>query len=276
MKKLFFTLVAMMAMASGMYAQGKFEVKDFVTFKMHTYFTNDPMGDTAFIIETEHGLVTLDEPLMKDNFEEFNKYMKDLHKPVDYHIINFHEGGNPTNATVRAEGMTKFMSEGMYDNMMKGFQQSFGDKMLDRPIGKTTEIRFGETLNNDGVTYKFEKAPAGGFPAATIIIGGKVRATHSVPAKAHINGRSGDAAAIEASMKDAEAALVSGCELFIGSHGGYATKDVVEFQADYYKKVLELAKQEKDADAFVTALKKAYPGLAGEDGLTQAAANLYK
>ena len=277
MKKFFLTLAMMVAFMGVVNAQGRFEVKDMDNFKLHTYYTNDPMGDAAFIVETANGLVTIDAPLLKDNWEEFSNYARELHKHIDYNIINFHEGGDPKAATMRPEGMTKFMSEGMYDSMMKGFQQNFGDKMLDRPSGPSTEIKFGETLNSNGVTYKFEQAPAGGFPGATIIIGEKIRHTHSAPNEAHITGMSApNAAAVDVAIDDLQKALASGCELFIGSHGGAVNKAVVENQLEYLQTVQRLLKQEKTADAFVAALKKAYPGKAGEDALPQVAANLYK
>jgi len=63
-------------------------------------------------------------------------------------------------------------------------------------------------------------------------------------------------------------------EAFIGGHGGLAEKAQVEFKIAYLEKVKELMADNKDAAAFVEALKAAYPELPGDaDALAQV---LYK
>ena len=64
--------------------------------------------------------------------------------------------------------------------------------------------------------------------------------------------------------------------MFIGGHGGAATRDAVEFKIAYLKKMKELLASNDTAQSFVDAMKQAFPGLPGEAGLSDLAAALYK
>ena len=70
--------------------------------------------------------------------------------------------------------------------------------------------------------------------------------------------------------------MASGAELFIGGHGGAATRDAVEFKIAYLTKMKALFAENKTAQAFVNAMKQAYPGLPGETGLEDLGKALYK
>ena len=83
-------------------------------------------------------------------------------------------------------------------------------------------------------------------------------------------------AAIDAEIAEAELSLASGAELFLGGHGGAARRDAVEFKISYLKKMKELLAANQTAQAFVEAMKKAYPALPGEAGLEELAKVLYQ
>src|SRR5574344_825286 len=168
------------------YAKGEFKIYEAKNFKLQVYYTNDVMDDASFIVETKNYLVTLEEPLFKVNEAEFTEYLNKLNKPVVYHIIDYHEGGISTNATVRVEGMAKFMTSGIYDAMMKRFQKNFVEKMSARPTGTITEIKFGDKITVDGVDFVFNRGSESDFPAAAILIGGKYYLNHWAPAKSHM------------------------------------------------------------------------------------------
>lgn len=85
-----------------------------------------------------------------------------------------------------AHGMDAFSKGPVYGGMMKSFQKAFGDSMVDLPTGKVSEVDFGKTCSWAGVTFEFRHGASTDFPAASIIIGGKVYYTHWVPAKAHV------------------------------------------------------------------------------------------
>lgn len=82
MKKVFLFLLTFVAMVAEAQTKGNFEVLDLGSFKLHVYNTNDALGDASYIIEGKTGLVTLEQPLFKDNVSEFDTYVVSLNKPV--------------------------------------------------------------------------------------------------------------------------------------------------------------------------------------------------
>ena len=276
MKK-FFAFVAVAMLATTAFAQGTLKTYGNCCFKLHVYNSNDVMADASYIVETPNSLVTLEEPLFKTALTEFNHIVDSIGKPVADRIIDYHEGGNPVNATVRAEGMTKFMTTGAYDAMMQGFHKSFGDKIVDRAKGQTKEIAFGDTLKVDGVDYVFNHGSQSDFPAAAILIGGKYLLQHWAPGKAHMNAlQLANRQAVDAELAASRKALQSGAEYLLGSHGGFATKEAMKFKVGYLETLKKLLAENSSSANFVEALKKAYPNLPGEQGLEALAANLYK
>ena len=248
MKKMFLFLLAFVAIVAEAQTKGNFEVLDLGSFKLHVYNTNDALGDASYIIEGKTGLVTLEQPLFKDNVSEFDAYVVSLNKPVQKIITDYHVGGTGNH-----------------------------DAIVPMPTGKTEEVPLGSTQNWNGVKFSFQKGASTDFPAASIIIGNKVYYTHWTPVKSHVSHlQISSLAAIDAEITEAERALKSGCEYFIGGHGGAVKKDMVEFKIDYLKTMKRIIAANKTADSFIAAMKKAYPNLPGEAGLADLAKTLYK
>ena len=264
-------LLTITAMAQ---TKGRFEVHD---LRLHVYYTNDVLGDASYIIEGKDALVTMEQPLFKDNVAEFDTYLSKLAKPVEKRITDYHVGGTGSHDVVMAEGMPEFTKGEIYGGMMKGFEQAFGDALTDMPTGKATEVDFGTTQTWAGVTFEFRHGATSDFPGASILIGGKAYYTHWTPAKAHVSHlQISSSAAIDAEIAEAENSLDSGATLFIGGHGSAATRDAVEFKIAYLKKMKELLAANNTAQAFVDAMKQAHPGLSGEAGLEDLGKALYK
>ena len=257
--------------------KGRFETHDLGQFKLHVYYTNDVMADASYIIEGKDALVTMEHPLFKDNVAEFDAYVAKLGKPTEKIISDYHVGGTGNHSQVMPEGMKAFSQGPVYGGMMKGFEQMWGDTMIEMPTGTVDEVPFGSTQQWAGVTFEFSRGASSDFPAASLLIGGKVYYTHWTPAKAHVSHlQVSSPAAIDAEMAEAEKSLATGAELFIGGHGGAARRDAVEFKIGYLKKMKELLHANATAQAFTEALKQAYPGLPGEAGLADLAKALYK
>lgn len=277
MRKIFLFLLAFTSVVAGAQTKGNFEVLDLGSFRLHVYNTNDALGDASYIIEGKTGLVTLEQPLFKDNVSEFDSYVVSLNKPVEKIITNYHVGGTGNHDVMMIEGMPDFVKGNIYGGMMQNFIKVFGDAIAPMPTGNTKEIPLGSTQNWVGVKFSFQKGASTDFPAASIIIGGKVYYTHWAPAKSHISHlQVSSLAAIDVEIAEAEKALKSGCEYFIGGHGGAAKNDMVKFKIDYLKTMKRTIAANKTADLFIIAMKKAYPNLPGEAGLTDLAKVLYK
>lgn len=270
-------MLSLMAMASFAQDKGRFEVHDFDNFKLHVYYTNDVMADASYIVEGGNSLVAMEYPLFKDNAAEFGNYIDKLGKPVEQVITDYHEGSSGEQAQAVAEGMSEFMKGAVYGGMMNHFKEAFGDSMVSLPTGKSVEIPFDSTQEWAGVTFKFLHGATSDFPAASILIGGKVYYTHWTPAKAHMSHlQISSAAAVDAELTEAEKSLQSGAELFIGGHGGATNADAVKFKIDYLKTVKQLRSENQAAANFIEAMKKAYPDLPGSEGLGELAKALYE
>ena len=270
MRKVLFILLSFLTITVMAQTKGRFEVYDIDNFKLHVYYTNDALGDASYIVEGKDALVTMEQPLFKDNVVEFDAYLSRLEKPVEKRITDYHVGGTGSHDVVMAEGMPEFTKGEIYGGMMQGFAQAFGDALTDMPTGKTAEVAFGTTQTWAGVAFEFHRGATTDFPGASILIGGKVYYTHWTPVKAHVSHlQVSSPAAIDAEIAEAENSLASGATLFVGGHGGAATRDAVEFKIAYLKKMKELLAENRTAQAFVDAMKDAYPGLPGEAGLEE-------
>ncbi len=269
--------LSLLALGASAQDKGRFETHEFDNFKLHVYYTNDVMADASYIIEGRDALVTMEHPLFKDNVAEFDAYLAGLGKPVEQRITDYHVGGTAHHEVVMPEGMPEFAKGEVYGGMMQHFGQLFGDSMTAMPTGKASEVAFGATKTYAGVPFEFRHGASTDFPGASILIGKKVYYTHWTPAKAHISHlQVSSPAAIDAEIAESENSLKSGATLFIGGHGGATEADAVQFKISYLKTMKKLLAENKTADAFVEAMKKAYPDLPGAEGLGELAKALYK
>ena len=259
---------------------GTFEALDCGEFKTHVYSSGDVMGNTSLIVEGKEGLVLMELPLFKENMAEFSDYAAKLGKPAVRVITDYHEGAVAGVPGLMPQGMPAFVKGETYSGMMAHFREKFGDKLVDLPEAQVEEAPFGGAVELAGVPFRFEKGPASDFPAANILIGGKVFYSHWAPAKAHMNPLQLDSvAAIDAELESARAALAAqeaGAKYFVGGHGGLAGEGAVAFRAAYLETVKKLRGEHKTAEAFAEALKKAYPDLPGAEGVEKMAGALYK
>ena len=258
-------------------AQGKFETVELRNSTLHVYYSNDVMADASYIVEGKDALVVLEAPLFKSALAEFDSYIKKLGKPVASAIIDYHLGGQESQAIVMPQGMHKFTNEGVYAAMMSGFKQSFGDSMVELAEGEVSEVHFGQTVKLAGVDFRFDRGPANDFPGSMILIDGTACLMHWAPAKAHMNTlQISSPEAVVQAIDGLVAASESGAKVWLGSHGGVADKAALEFRIGYLRKIQELLENKPDAKTFSAQLKAAYPGLAGEDGVDALAEALCK
>lgn len=277
MKKVLFILFNFLTLTIMAQTEGRFETHELGSFTLHVYYTNDALGDASYIVEGRDALVTLEQPLFKDNVAEYDAYLAALGKPVARRITDYHVGGTGSHDVVMAEGMPAFTQGEVYGGMMQGFAQAFGDALTDLPTGNATEVPFGSTQTWAGIPFEFRHGATTDFPGASILIGGKAYYTHWAPARAHVSHlQVSSPAAIDAEIAEAERSLATGATLFIGGHGGAAARDAVEFKIGYLRKMKEVLAASDTAQAFADGMRAAYPGLPGEAGLEELGKALYK
>lgn len=277
MKKFLLAAAAMIAANVMINAQGKFETVELKSSTLHVYYSNDVMADASYIVEGKDALVVLEAPLFKSALAEFDAYIKKLGKPVASAIVDYHLGGQESQAIVMPQGMHKFTNEGVYAAMMSGFKQSFGDSMVDLAEGEVREVPFGQTVKLAGVDFRFDRGPANDFPGSMILIDGTACLMHWAPAKAHMNTlQISSSEAVGQALEGLLTASKSGATVWLGSHGGVADRAALEFRIDYLRKIQALLAGKPDAKTFSAQLKAAYPGLTGEDGVDALAEALCK
>lgn len=268
MKKILLAAAAIFAANVMVNAQGKFETVELKNSTLHVYYSNDVMADASYIVEGKDALVVLEAPLFKSALAEFDACIKKLGKPVASAVIDYHVGGQESQAIVMPQGMHKFTNEGVYAAMMSGFKQSFGDSMVDLAEGEVSEVPFGQTVKLAGVDFRFDRGPANDFPGSMILIDGTACLMHWTPAKAHMNTlQISSPTAVEQAVEGLVTASESGAALWLGSHGGVADKEALEFRIGYLRKIQELLAGNLDAKTLSAQLKAEYPGLAGEEGV---------
>jgi hypothetical protein len=274
-------VIAIVGLVTSAFAQSKFEVKDFGTFKLHSFITGDPLGDINYIVESKKGIVLIEPFAFYDNIKEIKTYVEKLGKPVVKIIANYHVAGYSgfdKSKYVMVEGMPEFSEGQVYGGMMSHFGNVFKDKIDVTKYGTTEVIAKDSKQNWAGIEFQFAPGTSSDFPASSIIISKKVYYTHFTPAKAHpspLQIHSVDA--VKAVIAELEKVKSSGCTVVIGGHG-IATTDIatVEFEIAYLNKMLALRSSESTKEGFVAALKNAYTNLPGEENIVALSENLYK
>lgn len=276
-KNLFPVLMSVVALGTPAQAKGKMEVYDLQRFKLHVYYTNDALGDASYIIEGNDSLVTLEQPLFRENIAEYNAYLDSLNKPVAKRIADYHVGGTDHHEITMAEGMPAFTKGAVYGGIMQHFAEVFGDAITDLPTGKQSEVAFDSTQQWAGISFRFLHGAATDFPGASLLIGEKVYYTHWTPVKAHISPlQVGSREAIDAEIAEAERSLQSGAVLFIGGHGGAANAETVHFKIQYLSTMKRLLSECSTPEQLVSAMQQAYPDLPAANNLTDLAKVLVK
>lgn len=267
--------MAMVAMATAQ----DVKVYDFEAYKVHVFTSAEAMGDVSILVEGEKELVVLEPQSFYKSIEALDAYAKKLGKPVAKYVANYHAGGLASldkKKVVMVEPMVAFMKSPAAQGMLKHFDSAFGGAMDTRLTKVRKTIPAVSTQKWAGVEFRFDAGSATDFPASSVKIGDKVYYMHFAPNKMHpspmlLKG----AAAVDATLAEMTEAAASGCEVFVGSHGGVATMDDVRFLVGYLGKVKELMAACTSADLFAQRLIVAYPTLAGAENVKAIAKSLY-
>lgn len=256
---------------------GKWEVHEGDGYRLHIYLSGDGMADASFIVEGKDSLVTLEQPLFVNAGAEYDSYLAKLNKPVARRVSDFHLGNTGDAVLTMPQGMPEVVKGKDYSGMMAHFAEEYGDAIVPLPTGATVEVPFDRQVTLGGVDFVFYKGAVCDFPGADILIGKDVVYTHFAPARAHIDAMyAGTREGVESRLAESVKMRETGAKLFVGGHGLPAGTDELDFRINYLKKVLELLDSAGDAATFASELKKAYPGLAGEENVAALAEALYK
>ena len=257
----------------------KMKVYNLPNSKLHVFQTGDVMADVSFIIEGEKKVVILEQPTFYESIEEFNHYVKELGKPIEKVIANYHQGGlaqYKSSKIVIPESMVAFGKAATYAGMIKHFQKEFGESIDLRPFGKVKSFTVPSVQEWAGVEFKFTHGAESDFPAAAVQIDGEAFYIHFSPSVSHANPMQIQSPeAIDAVLTELKAVKNSGARYIFGSHGKESGKAELDFQIEYLTKLKQLFENSPTSDKFAVKLIAAYPNLEGVENIKTVAANLY-
>ncbi len=282
MKKIFAVLVFAVLFSSSAFAEplvsvGSMNIYNFDDIKLHAYGTGDNMNDFCYVIETPEGLVLIESTAYRENVNAFNDYVKSLNKPVAGALFSYHPNGYKTYGDIKiyaTETALKSWGEGgSVKALTDSFVQVSGEKVADDLPGKAEIISEGDTIKLAGIDFKILHESDGEnygieIPAINTVyrhmMGSK---THNIlPALPYI----------EAEISELKNYQDKNYSLILTSHHAPEGKQAVNEKIAYLEKVLELAKNCKDKEEFISKVKEAFPDYNGEAYLEMSAAALFR
>ena len=280
MKKFFLSTILVLIFASiasaNLVSAGSMNVYNFNDVKLHAYSTNDNMNDHCYIVETPEGLVLIESTAYKENVAALSDYIKSLNKPLAAALLSYHSNGYKSYGDVKiyaTENALKSWKEGgSVWNLTQSFIQAMGDKVADDLPESAEIINEGDTLNLAGIEFKILHSSDGEdydieIPAINAIY------RHMMGSKTH-NILPG-IPYIEAEISDLKNYQDKGYTMILTSHNAPEGQKAVAEKIAYLEKVLELAKNSKDKEEFINAVKAAFPDYAGEAYLGMTAGALF-
>lgn len=240
---------------------------------LHVYRTEDPLNDHCFMVETPSALVVIESPAFADNIDEWKNYIAGLNKPVTDAFLSYHPNGGKWygDATCRAtDRVVHAIDTSAVKQMIDGIREKLGDGFsaeippIDRivPRGKNTfaGVDFEIIHNGDGYDIAI---PA--FRAIYVHMLGAD--THSILFSTEM---------MDETIATMERYLREGYCLVLTSHHAPETGAAFSVKIDYIKKTKAIAAASIGKADFIESMKKAFPGMRGENYLEMTANALFK
>lgn len=240
--------------------KGFVEIYDFGEMKLHSYQTNDLMYDECYILENKENVLLVEFPAFYDNLEEFENYVKGLHKTIVGKVFSDHPNGGTVFSEVKgyaSNGTIKSMEEGTIYGLVKNFETAFGGTFA-KEYHKITDILTGNHVNIGGfelnITYHEENIEIE-FP--------QIRSVYT-----HMLGH--DCHSIVAGEDHANAMIAQlrnykekGYQLILSSHYTPETLKDVDTKIAYLEELKKIAKECLNAEEFKEKVKAKYPEYSG-------------
>ena len=253
---------------------GEMQVYDFGDIKLHAYKTNDPLSNESFILETADALIGIESPCFESNLAEYLEYINALAKPMHFFMLPYH----PAGAQVYEEGMEfagtraakAAQSEGgAVKGLVDSFIEIFGEG-FNGSIPEITSILEPGIVTLEGVDFVITET-ADGFdmeiPALHAVF------THMFGADVHNILVSEEA--IDTMIAQVKTYQEKAYALILSSHDSPETQEAAAEKLVYLQKVKQLAAESDNAEAFMSAMKEAFPNYSGDNYLEMSAGALF-
>lgn len=253
-------------------AVGTVDVYDHGTVKLHAYNTGDALADWAFIVEGPDALVGIELPAFTASLEAWKQYVDSLGKPMNDIFLDAHLAGASYIKGMKVYGTAaaKTASEtGSTHATTASLHKVFGDDFHGGDVANITETVSGPVtiggiafnVIDTGDTYDLA------IPALNAVY------THMLGKFCHsilVSPR-----AIDAMLATLRGYQAAGYATILASHSGPEGQDAVAEKIAYLEKANALTGTCETADAFIAAMKEAFPAYAGENYLQMSAGFLF-
>mgnify|MGYP004638518351 FL=1 len=253
---------------------GSVTVYDFGASKLHVYNTGDALGDVAYIVEGKDALIGIELPSFTANLDAWQNYIAGLDKPMNDIFLCDHATG-----ASYVEGMNVYGTQGAQDSIAsgstyattQGLYETFGDDFhggadlanINKVVsGTVTVAGIDFNLIDCGETYDLE------IPSMNAVY------THMLGKTCHSILTS--TAHMDSMIETLKGYQSAGYDMILSAHSGVEGQDAVAEKIAYVEKAKELAASCENAEAFMTAMKEAFPDYIGENYLEMSAGYLYQ
>lgn len=253
---------------------GSVTVYDFGASKLHVYNTGDALGDVAYIVEGKDALIGIELPSFTANLDAWQSYIVGLDKPMNDLFLCDHATG-----ASYVEGMNVYGTQGAQDSIAsgstyattQGLYETFGDDFhggadlanINKVVsGTVTVAGIDFNLIDCGETYDLE------IPSMNAVY------THMLGKTCHSILTS--TAHMDSMIETLKGYQSAGYDMILSAHSGVEGQDAVAEKIAYVEKAKELAASCDNTEAFMTAMKEAFPDYIGENYLEMSAGYLYQ
>lgn len=253
---------------------GSVTVYDFGASKLHVYNTGDALGDVAYIVEGKDALIGIELPSFTANLDAWQNYIAGLDKPMNDIFLCDHATG-----ASYVEGMNVYGTQGAQDSIAsgstyattQGLYETFGDDFhggadlanINKVVsGTVTVAGIDFNLIDCGETYDLE------IPSMNAVY------THMLGKTCHSILTS--TAHMDSMIETLKGYQSAGYDMILSAHSGVEGQDAVAEKIAYVEKAKELAASYDNAEAFMTAMKEAFPDYIGENYLEMSVGYLYQ
>ena len=251
---------------------GSVTVYDFGASKLHVY--RDALGDVAYIVEGKDALIGIELPSFTANLDAWQNYIAGLDKPMNDIFLCDHATG-----ASYVEGMNVYGTQGAQNSIAsgstyattQGLYETFGDDFhggadlanINKVVsGTVTVAGIDFNLIDCGETYDLE------IPSMNAVY------THMLGKTCHSILTS--TAHMDSMIETLKGYQSAGYDMILSAHSGVEGQDAVAEKIAYVEKAKELAASCDNAEAFMTAMKEAFPDYIGENYLEMSAGYLYQ
>ncbi|QEM67572.1 MBL fold metallo-hydrolase [Geobacter sp. FeAm09] len=271
-----FCLLSLAAQANAAgFDAARFETIKTKNLQIHSYATQDALGDVSIVFETENALILLEPPPFHSKSGELKAYLATLKKPLKGIIVSAHNG-----AVEKFEGVPIYASQATAGELNKSIKsqlesfRSFGGDDLNTKLAAPTQILTDKKVAIAGIGFEvvYHNGP---LPTIDLAIPeSNVLFLHMLGADSHSLVTSREQ--LVDLIDNLNRADKNGYKIVLSSHHKPETGKDITRKIAYLEKMKGIISCAKTSEEFVAAMKASFPDLQGGHYLNMTAQSLYR